>query len=409
MRNPPRCSLHSVRPTVANTESPLPAPIVLVAEELSPAGIAQLEAASFEVRYADGADRAALLPALAEADAVIVRSATRIDAEALAHGPRLRVVARAGVGLDNVDIDAATKAGVMVVNAPTSNITSAAEHAIALLLAVARNVPQAAASLQGRAVEPVRVHRRRAAGQGGRHPGPGPDRRAGRRAAGRVRHAGHRLRPVPGPGPGRAAGRPPGQPGRAARRVRLHQRAPAEERRDRGPDRRPRAGPGQARGADHQRRPGRHPRRGRRWPWRSSDGRVARRGHRRVRHRAARRQPAAAAAVNVVATPHLGASTAEAQEKAGHPGGQVGPAGAGRRVRARRGQRPGRPGGRDVKPGPAAGREARPRSSPRWPAASRPASTSRCAARSPRRTSGCCSWPRSRACSAASSRTRSPT
>jgi D-3-phosphoglycerate dehydrogenase len=126
----------------------LPAPIVLVAEELSPAGIAQLESASFEVRYTDGADRAALLPALAEADAVIVRSATRIDAEALAHGPRLRVVARAGVGLDNVDIDAATKAGVMVVNAPTSNITSAAEHAIALLLAVARNVPQAAASLQ---------------------------------------------------------------------------------------------------------------------------------------------------------------------------------------------------------------------------------------------------------------------
>ena len=148
MRNTPRRSLHSVPPTVANTESPLPAPIVLVAEELSPAGIAQLEAASFEVRYADGADRAALLPALAEADAVIVRSATRIDAEALAHGPRLRVVARAGVGLDNVDIDAATKAGVMVVNAPTSNITSAAEHAIALLLAVARNVPQAAASLQ---------------------------------------------------------------------------------------------------------------------------------------------------------------------------------------------------------------------------------------------------------------------
>ena len=125
----------------------MPAPIVLVAEELSPAGIAQLES-SFEVRYTDGTDRAALLPALAEADAVIVRSATRIDAEALAHGPRLRVVARAGVGLDNVDIDAATKAGVMVVNAPTSNITSAAEHAIALLLAVARNVPQAAASLQ---------------------------------------------------------------------------------------------------------------------------------------------------------------------------------------------------------------------------------------------------------------------
>jgi D-3-phosphoglycerate dehydrogenase / 2-oxoglutarate reductase len=123
------------------------APIVLVTEELSPAGLAQLES-GFDVRFADGADRAALLPALAEAQAVIVRSATRIDAEAIAHAPRLRVVARAGVGLDNVDVDAATKAGVMVVNAPTSNIVSAAEHAVALLLALARNIPQAMASLQ---------------------------------------------------------------------------------------------------------------------------------------------------------------------------------------------------------------------------------------------------------------------
>jgi len=123
-------------------------PVVLVAEELSPAGIALLEA-DFEVRYTDGADRARLLPALADAAAVIIRSATRIDAEALAHAPSLRVVARAGVGLDNVDVEAATKAGVMVVNAPTSNIVSAAEQAVALLLALARNLPQAAASLRG--------------------------------------------------------------------------------------------------------------------------------------------------------------------------------------------------------------------------------------------------------------------
>ena len=123
------------------------APIVLVAEELSPAGLAQLES-GFDIRYADGADRDSLLPALAEAEAVIIRSATRIDAEAIAHAPRLRVVARAGVGLDNVDVDAATKAGVMVVNAPTSNIVSAAEHAVALLLALARNLPQAMAALQ---------------------------------------------------------------------------------------------------------------------------------------------------------------------------------------------------------------------------------------------------------------------
>jgi D-3-phosphoglycerate dehydrogenase len=125
----------------------VPAPIVLVAEELSPAAITQLEG-EFEVRQVDGADRAALLPALAGVDAVIVRSATQIDAEALAHAPKLRVVARAGVGLDNVDVEAATKAGVMVVNAPSSNIVSAAEHAVALLLAVARNVPQAMASLK---------------------------------------------------------------------------------------------------------------------------------------------------------------------------------------------------------------------------------------------------------------------
>jgi D-3-phosphoglycerate dehydrogenase len=122
-------------------------PIVLIAEELSPAAIAQLES-DFDIRYADGADRAQLLPALADADAVIIRSATTIDAEALEHAPRLRVVARAGVGLDNVDVEAATRAGVMVVNAPMSNIVSAAEHAVALLLSVARNVPQAMASLR---------------------------------------------------------------------------------------------------------------------------------------------------------------------------------------------------------------------------------------------------------------------
>jgi D-3-phosphoglycerate dehydrogenase len=125
----------------------VPTLTVLVAEELSPAAIAQLESA-FEVRHVDGADRPALLRALADVDAVIVRSATRIDAEALAHAPHLRVLARAGVGLDNVDVEAATKAGVMVVNAPSSNTVSAAEHAVGLLLATARNVPQAMASLK---------------------------------------------------------------------------------------------------------------------------------------------------------------------------------------------------------------------------------------------------------------------
>ncbi|MDP9849447.1 phosphoglycerate dehydrogenase [Streptosporangium lutulentum] len=122
-------------------------PVVLVAEELSEAGLAVL-GADFEVRHTDGADRAQFLPALAGVDALIVRSATQVDAEAIAHAPKLRVVARAGVGLDNVDVEAATKAGVMVVNAPTSNITSAAEHTVALILASARNVAQAHSALK---------------------------------------------------------------------------------------------------------------------------------------------------------------------------------------------------------------------------------------------------------------------
>jgi D-3-phosphoglycerate dehydrogenase len=122
-------------------------PVVLIAEELAPAAIDVL-AHDFEVRHVDGTDRPALLAALADAHAVIVRSATDIDAEAVGAAPNLRVVARAGVGLDNVDVAAATARGVMVVNAPTSNIVSAAEQAIALLLAVARNTAAASASLK---------------------------------------------------------------------------------------------------------------------------------------------------------------------------------------------------------------------------------------------------------------------
>jgi D-3-phosphoglycerate dehydrogenase len=123
-------------------------PVVLIAEELSPATIDAL-GPDFEIRNCDGADRAALLAAIPEADALLVRSATQVDAEALAAAVNLKVVARAGVGLDNVDVGAATKAGVMVVNAPTSNITSAAELAIGLLLASARHIPAASAALKG--------------------------------------------------------------------------------------------------------------------------------------------------------------------------------------------------------------------------------------------------------------------
>lgn len=122
-------------------------PVVLIAEELSAATIEVL-GSDFEIRHVDGADRSALLPALAEANAILIRSATKMDAEAIAAAPQLKIIARAGVGLDNVEIPAATDANVMVVNAPTSNIVSAAELAIALLLSSARNVVPANIALK---------------------------------------------------------------------------------------------------------------------------------------------------------------------------------------------------------------------------------------------------------------------
>ncbi|MDQ1513057.1 MAG: D-3-phosphoglycerate dehydrogenase / 2-oxoglutarate reductase, partial [Microbacteriaceae bacterium] len=122
-------------------------PIVLIAEQLSPATVDAL-GPDFDIRQVDGTDRPALLAALADADALLVRSATQVDEEAIRAARRLTVIARAGVGLDNVDIPAATKAGVMVVNAPTSNIVSAAELAIGHLLALARHLPEAHASLK---------------------------------------------------------------------------------------------------------------------------------------------------------------------------------------------------------------------------------------------------------------------
>ena len=118
-------------------------PVVLIAEELSPATISAL-GPDFEIRQCDGANRAELLKSLnSGVDAILIRSATKMDSEAIEAAKGLKVIARAGVGLDNVDIPAATAAGIMVVNAPTSNIVSAAELAIALLLASARHVAPA--------------------------------------------------------------------------------------------------------------------------------------------------------------------------------------------------------------------------------------------------------------------------
>ena len=123
-------------------------PVVLIAEELSPATVGVL-GSDFDIRHCDGANRDELLAALKSGvDAVLIRSATKMDAEAISAATGLKVIARAGVGLDNVDIPAATAAKVMVINAPTSNIVSAAELAIALMMASARNISPAHASLR---------------------------------------------------------------------------------------------------------------------------------------------------------------------------------------------------------------------------------------------------------------------
>ncbi len=120
---------------------------VLVTEKLAQAGLDLLAEAGHEVDVQLGLSPDELVHAVAGAQALIIRSATTVTAEVIAAGEDLIVVGRAGIGLDNVDVEAATARGVMVVNAPQSNILSAAEQALALLLAQARNVPQAHAAL----------------------------------------------------------------------------------------------------------------------------------------------------------------------------------------------------------------------------------------------------------------------
>lgn len=119
---------------------------VLVSDRLSEAGIAALsEHAEVDVRT--GLSPEELAEIIGDYDALVIRSATKVTAEIIERGEKLQVVGRAGIGLDNVDVEAATRHGVMVVNAPQSNILSAAEHTMALLLAQARNVPQAHSAL----------------------------------------------------------------------------------------------------------------------------------------------------------------------------------------------------------------------------------------------------------------------
>ncbi len=120
---------------------------VLVAEKVGASGIELLKR-HFDVELGVGWDREQVKQRLGEFDGILIRSATKLDAELLAAGTRLRVIGRAGVGVDNVDVPEASRRGIVVANAPLSNVVTAAEHTLALLLALARNVAQADASLK---------------------------------------------------------------------------------------------------------------------------------------------------------------------------------------------------------------------------------------------------------------------
>ena len=122
---------------------------ILVADGLGPEGIARLRTQA-EVDVPAGLTPDTLPEAIRDADAVVVRSRTRITEEVLRHAPRLRVIARAGVGVDNIETDAATRRGILVLNAPESSTLSTAEHTLAMLLALARRIPAAqSAASQG--------------------------------------------------------------------------------------------------------------------------------------------------------------------------------------------------------------------------------------------------------------------
>ena len=384
-------------------------PVVLIAEELSPATVEAL-GPDFEIRTATAPTAPSCWPRSPTPTRSWSARPPQVDAEALAAAKRLKVVARAGVGLDNVDVKAATQTGVMVVNAPTSNIVSRRR---ARRRADARRRPphqpgarraDAAASGSASKYTGIELYEKTVGIVGLGRIGVLVAQRLAR-----VRHERHRLRPLRAGRPRRPDGRAPGRPRHAARRVRLHVSVHLPKTPETvGPDRRRRSCTGPSR--------------------RLVLVNAARGGivDEAALYDALKTGRIAAAGLdvfakepctdsplfeleNVVATPHLGASTDEAQEKAGIAvarsvrlalSGELVPDA----VNVQGGVI-----AEDVRPGiplteklgrifTGAGRRGRPADRRRGPRRDHRATTSRCS-----------SWPRSRASSPTSSRTRSPT
>lgn len=123
---------------------------VLVTDNLSPEGVKVLKGEGLEVDVQNELTPQELLSIISDYDALIVRSKTKVRAEVIERATRLKVIGRAGVGLDNIDVEAATRRGIVVMNCPEANTISTAEHALAMLLSLARNIPQANISLKGK-------------------------------------------------------------------------------------------------------------------------------------------------------------------------------------------------------------------------------------------------------------------
>ena len=122
---------------------------IVIADQLPSSAVELLQSvAGWTVDAQAGRSADVLAPALANADALVVRSATKVNEKLLAAAPKLRVIARAGTGIDNVDLDAASARGILVMNAPGGNSVSVAEHALALMLSLARSVPTADATMK---------------------------------------------------------------------------------------------------------------------------------------------------------------------------------------------------------------------------------------------------------------------
>ncbi len=138
---------------------------ILISDTVDPAGLELLAASGAEVHKLTDAERPRLAEILPDYDALVVRSMTKVTADLLRAGKRLKVVGRAGIGVDNVDVAAATDLGILVVNAPTANLLSATEHTFALLLATGAQRAGRRRPHEVRQVGPQEIRGRRAPGQ----------------------------------------------------------------------------------------------------------------------------------------------------------------------------------------------------------------------------------------------------